>query len=142
MRILDVVVYTDKLSETRAFYEKHFLFLPLETDQATTFAFQPFGEVRITYIDAASAGVSPSRGMVLRWGLSHLDLERARLIAEGVACGELVVEDWGAFYGERVRYFSMTDPADACILFFEHRYGQADQLITIGDGRNTREVQR
>src|SRR5262245_1612645 len=107
MRILDVVIYTDKLSEVRAFYEKHFRMLPLEVDHTTTFAFQPFGEVRVTYVDAASAGASPSKGTVLRWSLPLLDLERGRLIAEGVACTELVVEDWGAFYGKQVRYFSM-----------------------------------
>jgi hypothetical protein len=142
MRILDVVIYTDKLSEVRAFYEKHFRLLPLEADHTTTFAFQPFGEVRVTYVDAASAGMSPSKGTVLRWCLPFLDLERGRLVADGVACGELVVEDWGAFYGQQVRYFSMIDPADVCIQFFEDRYGQLAQLITLGDGTNTREVQR
>jgi hypothetical protein len=141
MRILDVVIYTDKLGEVRTFYEKYFGMLPVETDYSTTFAFQPFGEARITYIDAASAGMNPSKGTILRWGMSHLELERARLMAAGAVCSELVVEDWGAFYGKQVRYFSVIDPADAHIHFFEDRYGETVQLITLGDGRNTREVQ-
>jgi len=142
MRILDVVIYTDKLSEVRTFYEKHFLMLPVETDRTTTFAFQPVGEARITYIDAAAAGVSPSKGILLRWCMPHLELERDRLISEGVSCGELVVEDWGTFYGKQVRYFSVIDPADDRIHVFEDRYGETVQLITLCDGRNTREVQR
>jgi hypothetical protein len=141
MRILDTVIYTDKVSEVRTFYVKHFRALPLQTPDSA-FAFQPYGEARITYVDAASAGVSSSKGMVLRWNLPHLDVERDRLQTEGVTCGEMVVEDWGAFYGERVRYFSIIDPADACIQLFEDRYGETVQLITLGDGRNTREVQR
>jgi hypothetical protein len=142
MRILDVVIYTDKVGEVRTFYEKHFRMVAVEANDLTTFAFQPIGEARITYIDAASAGVIPSKDIVLRWCMPHLELERDRLVSGGVACGELVIEDWGAFYGKQVRCFSMIDPAGAKIHFFEDRYGETVQLITLGDGRNTREVQR
>ena len=79
---------------------------------------------------------------VLRFGLPFPNLERERLLREGVTCGELRVEDWGPFYGPQVRYFTMTDPARTQILFFEDRYGHDKQLMKTGSGIETRELQK
>ena len=141
MRILDTVIYTEKLGDVRAFYEKHFLF-PTATLSASTFGILPFAEGKITFVEAASIGEMPSQGVLLRLGTAFVQLERARLVAAGVQCGELTVEDWGAFYGQAVRYFTLTDPSGTRIQFFEDHYGEARQIITIGDGTGTRNVQR
>ncbi len=55
MRVLNTVIYTDKLSTVREFYEKHFQ-LPIEDKESVRFGLLWFGEARITYIDAATAG--------------------------------------------------------------------------------------
>src|SRR5258706_16337266 len=141
MRILDVVIYTDKLDEVRNFYQRHFAF-DFDTKLPTAFSMYVFGEARITYIDAASAGASPSQGIVLRFGMPYPNLERDRLLTAGVTCSELRVENWGPFYGEQVRYYAMTDPSQTQILFFEDRYGHDKQLMKTGSGVETRELQK
>ena len=141
MRILDTAIYTDKLDEVRAFYERHFYF-PMDAGSPGVFGIMPFAEARITFIDAAPAGAHPSQGAVVRLGASYPQLERARLLAAGIDCSEMIVEDWGAFYGRAVQYFSVTDPSGTRLLFFEDHHGEAKQIITIGDGTGTRDVQR
>ncbi len=139
MRLLETIIYTDKLDEVRAFYEQHFLY-PLDTGRANAFGILPIPEGKITYVDAASAGVDPSRGIFLRLGMTFPQLERARMVAAGVECGELTVEDWGPFYGQAVRYFTLTDPSGTRFQCFEAHYGEERQLMTTGDGTGTREA--
>lgn len=140
MRTLETIIYTDKLDEVRTFYGQHFFF-PMDTGKATTFGILPIADSKITYIDAASAGVEPSRGGLLRLGTEFPQLERARLLAEGIECGEMTVDDWGPFYGQSVRYFTMTDPSGTRMQFFEAHYGEERQLMTTGGGTGTRDVQ-
>ena len=140
MRLLNTVIYTDKLTEVRAFYEKHFYY-PTDTGEPNSFGILPLPEAKITFVDAAALGAEPSRNILLRLATSYPVVERARLLAAGVDCGELAVADWGSFYGPAVRYFPMTDPSGACIQFFEAGYGEEKQLMTTGDGTGTRKVQ-
>src|SRR5258706_6878637 len=114
MRVLNTVIYTDKLSEVRAFYEKHFVF-PSDTGEPNSYGILPFPEAKVTFIDSAAAGIAPSQNILLRLGLPFPLIERARLIAEGVACGELTMADWGSFYGTKVQYFTIIDPSGASI---------------------------
>src|SRR5450432_3672801 len=133
MRLLNTVVYTNKLPQVRAFYEKHFVF-PADTGNPNAYGIFPFAEAKITFVDSESAGVMPSQGVLLRLGLPFPNLERARIIAEGggEAVDELVVEDWGSYYGQSVQYFTLTDPSGTKIQFFEDHFGEARQLITLG----------
>ena len=142
MRLLNTVIYTNKLPEVRAFYGKHFAF-PADTGYPNAYGIFPFAEAKITFVDAASAGVVPSQGMLLRLGLPFPNLERARIIAEGggSAVGDLVTEDWGSYYGQSVQYFTLTDPSGTRVQFFEDHFGEDRQLMTTGDGTGTKKVQ-
>jgi hypothetical protein len=140
MRLLNTVIYTNKLNEVRAFYEKHFVF-PTDTGESNSFGFFPYSEAKITFVDAASAGVEPSRSVLFRLSIVFPELERARLIASGAECGELMVANWGTYYGNAVQYFIVTDPSGARIQMFEPHYGEDRQLMTTGDGKGTKQVQ-
>ncbi|MEP7287132.1 MAG: hypothetical protein ABI947_15365 [Chloroflexota bacterium] len=140
MRVLITVIYTDKLDEVRTFYDKHFVF-PTVTDHPDAFGILVYPDATITFIDSASAGVAPSQNVVLRLLLPFTVLERARLISEGANCSELVVENWGSYYGQSVQYFTLTDPAGTRIQIFEDRFGEEKQLMTTGTGVGTKKVQ-
>jgi hypothetical protein len=140
MRVLNTVIYTDKLNAVREFYQKHFFFT-YDEGEANSFGVLPFPEAKITYVDSAAAGIAPSQNVLLRLGMPFPIIERARLISEGVACGDLTVENWGSFYGNAVQYFVITDPSGSRIQLFEDRYGEDKQLMTTGDGTGTKKVQ-
>jgi hypothetical protein len=140
MRVLNTVIYTDKLGEVREFYQKHFVF-PFDEGEPNAYGILPFPEAKITYVDAASAGVAPSQNVLLRLGMAFPIIERARLISEGVNCSDLTVANWGSFYGSAVQYFTITDPSGARIELFEDHYGEEKQLMTTGDGTGTKKVQ-
>jgi len=139
MRVLETVVFTDKLGEVRAFYEKHFAF-PIDADNPTGFGILAFPEARIVFLDASQAGGRVTQGALVRIGLPFPELERARLLTEGVACSDLVVEDWGSYYKGPVRHFTITDPSGTRLQLFEDRYSRARQIIAIGDGTGTRDI--
>jgi hypothetical protein len=140
MRVLNTVIYTDKVSEVRKFYETHFVY-PTDTGEPNSFGVLFYAEAKITFVDAKSAGVEPSRNVLLRLTTAYPIIERARLIAAGVNCGEMVVENWGSFYGQAVQYFTVTDPSGTRIQMFEDHYGEEKQLMTTGDGTGTKKVQ-
>jgi hypothetical protein len=139
MRLLNTVIYTDKLGEVRSFYEKNFR-LPLTNDTAEGFGIQWFGEAMASYLDAAAAGLPASVGVVLQIGMPFAVLERGRLITLGVECSEIMVKPWGPFFGKNVQYFSFNDPSGALIQLFEDHFGEEKQLMTTGDGTETRKV--
>lgn len=139
MRVMITVIYTDKLPQVREFWEKHFN-LPMDNSLPNTFSVFPLADSVLTYIDAASAGVAPSQGVVLRLLLPLTNLERERMIAEGVECSDLIVENWGSYYGEKVRYFMFADPGGIKIQIFEDNYGYVKQLMTTANGTETRKA--
>jgi hypothetical protein len=139
MRILTTVIYTDKLAEVKAFYEKHFVF-PSDEGEPNSYGILPYPEAKVTFVDSASAGVAPSKNILLRLALPFTLIERARLISEGLACGELTVANWGYFYGSAVQYFMITDPSGAQLQIFEDHFGEEKQLMTTGDGTGTKKV--
>jgi len=141
MRMCTTIIYTDKLADVSAFYTTHFAYLPTEADYTNTFSLMPGPEVRLTWVDAASAGVPTSQNIVLRIAVVDTLMERAELLAAGVACSELRVEDWGPFFGQAVRYFDMIDPSGAHLQYYESDFGENRQLMTTGMGVGTREVQ-
>src|SRR5258706_7795478 len=141
MRVLNTVIYTDKLNAVREFYQKHFFFT-VDEGEPNSFGILPFPEAKVTYVDSAAVGISPSQNILLRLGMPFPIIERARLISEGVVCSELTVENWGSFYGSGVQFFVITDPSGARIQLFEDRYGEDKQLMTTGDGTGTKKVQK
>jgi hypothetical protein len=130
MRLLETIIYTDRLSEVRAFYAKHFVFRA-DSSVANTFSMMILPEARLTFVDAASANVPPSQGMVVRLAVPIAALERSRLLNEGLgeAIGELAVGDWGDFFGEAVHFFMLTDPSGTRLHLFEAQYGEDKALI-------------
>jgi hypothetical protein len=140
MRLLNTVIFTDKLDEVRAFWQRHFLY-PVDEGEPNSFGVMPFPYSKITYIDAAAANMTVSRGIVLRLAMEYPPLERARLLSEGVACSELQTASWGTFYGTQVQYFTLNDPAGTTLQIFVDRFGDERQLMTTGDGTGTKKVQ-
>lgn len=139
MRLLNTVVYTDQLAKTKAFWEKHFAGVPIEEGDHNFTVFV-YADAGITYVDAASANMHLSQGVLFRWTMQFLSLERARLLAAGVQCGELTLEAWGQHYGNQVQYFTISDPSGARIQLFEAHYGEDQQLMTTANGTGTRQV--
>jgi predicted enzyme related to lactoylglutathione lyase len=138
MRLMNTVIYTDKVNEVRAFYEKHFAFQADET-QTNAYSVFTFGECAITYI-VPDSGQPFTQNAVLRIRIPFTEVERARLIAEGASCGELIVEQWGDLVGGNVRYFTVTDPSGTQLQIFEDGFGAKKQLMTTADGTETRKV--
>jgi hypothetical protein len=91
-------------------------------------------------MDAASAGESPNQGTLVRIGMPFPELERARLIAEGVECSELCTAHWGDHYKGPVQYFTVFDPDGTRLQLFYDKFSRERQLITLGDGTPTRNV--
>jgi hypothetical protein len=141
MRVLEAVIFTDKLDAVRAFYKSHFAFV-IEANNERMMSLQVYPEARLVFIDAASAGETPNRGVLLRIGLPFPELERSRLITEGVECGDLVTADWGDHYQGTVQYFSVVDPSGTRLLVFYDQFSRERQIITIGNGTGTRNIQR
>ncbi len=139
MRIVDTVIYTDKLPEIRAFYERYFDALPMDTSLTHAFGVALLAEARLTYLDAQHAAVGPTQGLIVRVGWQFPNLERARLMALGLVCSELAQEDWGAMYGT-VRCFSAAPPDGNRLVFFEDHYGESKQITLTADGTGTRKV--
>jgi hypothetical protein len=142
MRIVDLVIVTDKLAEVRDFYLKHYPIWHSTEDNPNTFSVMPYAQSRLTFLDSASANAEPTRGLVVRITMNMIPLERSRLVAAGVECSDVAVEHWDTHYGDKVQYFSFTDPTGLKVQIFEDRYGQLKQLMTTGDGTNTREVHK
>jgi len=130
MRLLETIIYTDKLSEVRAFYEKHFVFRA-DSSVANAYSLMILPEARLTFVDAASANVPLSRDMMLRLAVPFAALERSRLLNEGLsnAIGELVVGDWGYSFGDAVHFFTLTDPSGTRLQLFQAQYGEDIALI-------------
>lgn len=139
MHAVTTVIYTDQLEAVRAFYSAHFNKFPQSSDAPDRFELRPNSEAHIVWIDAQAAGVSPTRSAVLRIHHPFTDIERATLVHAGVECGPLHEEPWGARHGN-VRCFSFADPSGTLIVQYEDHFGEAQQLMTVGDGRGTREA--
>ncbi len=142
MRLCTTVIFTDKLAEVRAFYLENFKHFPAHTTNPNTFSIMPFAEAQLTWVDAASASMPITLNTMIRISVQYILIERAQLVAQGVVCSELIIEDWGAFHGKAVQYFSVTDPSGTRLLYYEDHYGENRQLMTTGDGTGTREVQK
>jgi hypothetical protein len=141
LRVLETVIFTDQLDAVRAFYKQHFAFI-VEADNERMLALLVFPEARLVFIDAASADEAPQQDVLLRVGLPFPELERARLITEGVACGELITGDWGAHYQGSVQYFTVVDPAGTRLQIFYDQFSRERQIITLGNGTGTRDIRR
>ncbi len=141
MRVLETAIFTDKLDDVRAFYKKHFAFI-VEADNNRTLALLVYPEARLIFIDAASAGERPQQGILLRVGLPFPELERSRLITEGVECGDLITADWGDYYRGPVQYFEVVDPGGTRLQIFYDQHSREKQIITFGNGTGTRNTQR
>lgn len=139
--LLCPVVYTDKLAEVRAFYARHFK-LPIDESVAHSVMVFFYPQCALQFIDAAWAGVSPSRDQLFRFRLPLTALEYERLTAEGVPTSELSVEPWGGIYGAQVQCFTITDPSGTRIQIFEDHFGEARQLMATGEGVDTRKAQQ
>ncbi len=141
MRVLETVIFTDRLGEVRAFYEKHFAF-PMDAESPARFGVLVFPEARLVFLDAALSGGSVTGGALVRIGLPFPELERARLLTEGVPCTDLIVEDWGSYYKGPVRCFTLTDPSGTRLQLFEDQCSRERQIISTGDGTDTRDIRR
>ncbi len=142
MRMCTTVIFTDKLAEVRAFYQKYFAQLPSHDSNANTFSITPFSESQITWVDAASVNAPTTLNATIRLTTPYTLIEHAEAVARGVPCSALTVEDWGSFYGQQVQYFAVTDPSGTSILYYEDHFGEARQLMTTGNGTGTRETQK
>lgn len=140
MRLFSMLIRTDHLQEVRDFWANHFR-IPMTSVEVgdTLFTIYPLPEISVTYVPTADQVTS--NGLIFRWLLPHIPLERSRLIAAGVECSELKVEFWGEPV-ETVRYFTFTDPSGATYAIYEDHFGANKQLMTTADGTGTREVQR
>ena len=128
MRLLNTVIYTDRLAEVRTFYETNFYF-PMDRTEPNSFGILPLPEAKITFVDAAATGMVPSQNILLRLAIPYPALEHARLVAAGVSCSELATEDWGSFYRQAVQCFTFTDPSGVRIQFFGSHFGEEKQSI-------------
>ncbi len=142
MRMSTTVIYTDKLSEVKAFYQQYFSQMLSDTPDPHTFNLRLFAEAQISWIDAAIAGEPVTRGATMRVTVPYTEIECALLVEKGAPISPLTVADWGAGYEGHVQYFTVVDPSGIRISFYEDRIGEKKQLMTIGDGTGTKAVQK
>jgi hypothetical protein len=139
MHAVTTVIYTDQLDAIRAFYTTHFAKMPQGSDAPDRFSIRPNSEAHVLWIDAKTAGMPLTQGLTVRFHHPFTEVERAILVGAGVACDDLHEEQWGARHGN-VRCFGFTDPSNTYVVQYEDHYGEAQQLMTTGDGRGTREA--
>ncbi len=142
MRLCSTIIYTDKLAEVSAFYQKFFFEVSQDSSSPNNFTIFPFAEAGLTWIDAASVHAALTQNMLIRIAVPYIVIEHAQSVQRGAPCSDLVVEDWGAYYGERVQCYTVTDPSGTRIVYYEDHYGEQKQLMTTGAGVGTREVQQ
>ncbi len=130
------VIYTDHLPEVEAFYRRIFPSVAFDAQEGMfTVRWASNGWLHFVRADEQHP---PSAVALMRMHLPHVALEHERLTALGVACGELTVEAWGDWYGGNVQYFEIIDPTGTHLHFYEPNYGVKRQLMTTGDGTDTR----
>lgn len=133
------LIYTDNLSAVRDFYQSHFLQFPNALEMHDSFTLSPNSEGMICWLDAAVYHQPKTSGVTLRIHVPYTEIERAQFIERGLTCSTLHEESWGEFHGN-TRWFSMTDPSGVVVVIYEDHYGEGKQLMTTGDGRNTKEA--
>lgn len=140
MHSVTTVIVTDKLDQVRDFYQTHFVQLPNGSYTASTFSLRPNSEAFVMW-QAAQGGEALTQGVTVRIHTPFPEIERATHLGKGLACSDLQEEDWGEFHGN-TRWFSIMDPSGTRIVFYQDHIGEIHQLMTTGDGRETREVQK
>ena|SRR5579864_7060519 len=141
MRMFTTVIYTDKLAEVRAFYQRYFSQFLTDERDPYTFTLHVFAEAQISWIDAAWAQQPVTAGASLRVSVPYTEIEHPVFVEKGAPCGELTIADWGATYRGKVQYFSIVDPSGTQISFYEDQIGEKRQIMITGDGKGTRALQ-
>ncbi|MHB8625684.1 MAG: hypothetical protein ACYDBJ_11610 [Aggregatilineales bacterium] len=142
MRMVTTVIYTDKLAEVKAFYQRYFSQLLSDTRDPHTFNLRLRAEAQISWIDAAWAEQPVTSGTTLRATMSYTEIEHAALVEKDAPCSQLSVADWGPAYNGQVQYFTVVDPSGTRIVYYEDQIGEKKQLMTIGDGTGTKAIQK
>jgi hypothetical protein len=142
MRLCTTVIYTDELAEVTAFYQRYFSQLLSDARDPHMFSLRLFAEAQISWIDSAWAEQPVTIGATMRVSVPYTEIEQAALVEKGAPCGQLSVADWGPAYDGHVQYFTVIDPSETQIVYYEDRIGEKKQLMTIGDGTGTKALQK
>lgn len=142
MHMCTTVIYTDKLAEVRAFYQRYFSQFLADGRDPDTFTLRVFAEAQISWINAAWANQPVTVGTSLRVTIPYTEVEHAALVEKGAPCAELMIADWGLTYRGKVQYFSIVDPSGTIISFYEDQIGEKKQIMITGDGTGTKALQK
>jgi uncharacterized glyoxalase superfamily protein PhnB len=120
-----VVIYTDKLAETRHQYETQFHFA-INPNIADGFAVCPiFGDgMQIIYLDAVALNKPITSGLLIRIHTPHIEVEQDRLQTAGIEVTALQEAFWGLQFGQTVRYFEARDLNGNILQLYEDHVGE------------------
>ena len=142
MRLCTTLIYTDKLAEVRAFYQRYFSQFPSDSRDPNALTLYVFADAGINWIDAGYAGQPITSGVSLRISVPFTEIEQAALVEKGASCSALAIADWGPVFSGKVQHFSVVDPSGTQLVFYEDQIGEKKQIMIIGDGTGTKALQR
>ncbi|GAB4550173.1 MAG: hypothetical protein OHK0023_15640 [Anaerolineae bacterium] len=134
-----VVIFTDKLDEVKAFFRQCFDGVSFSEAEETFFVhWNP--NFSLQYVSSSSSDAAAAKP-TLRLLLPNAEIEQERIASLGVVCSDIKSDNtWGAWYAPSVRFFSLEDPSGTQFMFYSPDFGGKRQLMTTGDGTETRKV--
>jgi len=139
MREVNFVVFSNHLAEIRDFFTAHFPAVQ-QIETGERLVLRLMADCGLMIVDAAKAGHPPTSTARVLWALALNDMEYERFVSKGVPVSDLIVEDWGPTMGGNVRSFLINLPGGLELQIYQAHIGEKRQLMTTGDGVDTRKV--
>jgi hypothetical protein len=120
------VIYTDKLSEVRDFWDEYFHTYSF-TELQDGFGIMIYGDSFVLFLDAAAHDKPVTRNAAIRIRSQQPELEHGRLDETGWEVSPMKDDHWGPAF-EDVEYFSFADPSGTTFEIFDDHVGESKRF--------------